>query len=216
MIGPSLGSKPRGKEVRIVCCFYIEVWYGGGLLRGTGYLSTEAEEKQKEVWPTIPRFIYHDPWCTRSTANISQQAEDAEQWLLDHLNECGDDQAILSTRNDQTFDYATIRAIVVNERQNGGKTASHYRKHRTEQKLKSQEIAPPLDGLTEERNIVSTTHEVPGAQNPIHCTTNSYTIQSMVKLNYGTVEYRHWTSYKTIPQDRQLDCVFDDFFDSCW
>lgn len=95
-----------------------------------------------------------------------------------------------------------------------------------EQELKKS-VVIPLDGLTEERNIVSTTHEVLANAEPdttLYIATNNtvvlYTIQAyMVKLSdYCTVEYRHYTgtNYKTIRQDENgnLTGDTDGFFDT--
>ena len=95
-----------------------------------------------------------------------------------------------------------------------------------EQELKKSEIIP-LDGLTEERNIVSTTHEVLANADPdttLYIATNNtvalYTIQAYaVKLSdYVTVEYRHYkgTNYKTIRQDEHGNLIgdTDGFFDT--
>ena len=68
-------------------------------------------------------IYYHDPWRTRSTyarQYITTSAEDAEQWLLDHLDEwySDDDQEIdyvVDQGLEQTFDYMTIEMIVVND-----------------------------------------------------------------------------------------------------
>lgn len=97
-------------------------------------------------------------------------------------------------------------------------------------KIPEQELARsviiPLDGLTEERNIASTTHEVLANTEPdstLYIATNNtvalYTIRAyMVKLSdYGTIEYRHYTgaSYKTIHQDKNGNLIgdVDGFFD---
>lgn len=95
-----------------------------------------------------------------------------------------------------------------------------------EQELKKSEIIP-LDGLTEEHNIVSTTHEILANADPdttLYIATNNtvalYTIQAYaVKLSdYVTVEYRHYkgTNYKTIRQDERGNLIgnTDGFFDT--
>lgn len=111
----------------------------------------------------------------------------------------------------------------------GGKAyVSHRCKHRKnpEQEL-ARSVIIPLDGLTEEHNIASTTHEVLANAEPdstLYIATNNtvalYTIRAyMVKLSdYGTVEYRHYTgtSYKTIHQDKNGNLIgeTDGFFDT--
>ena len=68
-------------------------------------------------------IYYHDPWRTRSTYSrqyITTSAEDAEQWLLDHLDEwySDDDQEIddvIEQGLEQTFNYMTIEMIIVND-----------------------------------------------------------------------------------------------------
>lgn len=95
-----------------------------------------------------------------------------------------------------------------------------------EQELKKS-VVIPLDGMTEERNIASTTHEVLANTEPdttLYIATNNtvalYTIRAyMAKLNeYGTVEYRHYTgtTYKTIHQSEHGDLIgdVDGFFDT--
>ena len=95
-----------------------------------------------------------------------------------------------------------------------------------EQELKKS-VVIPLDGITEERNIASTTHEVLANAEPnttLYIATNNtialYTIRAyMAKLSeYGTVEYRHYTgtTYKTIHQNEHGDLIgdVDGFFDT--
>lgn len=95
-----------------------------------------------------------------------------------------------------------------------------------EQELKKS-VTIPLDGLTEERNIVSTTHEVLAnaeTDTTLYIATNNtialYTIRAyMAKLSeYGTVECRHYTgtTYKTIRQGEHGDLIgdVDGFFDT--
>lgn len=91
----------------------------------------------------------------------------------------------------------------------------------------ARSVIIPLDGLTEERNIASTTHEVLANAEPdstLYIATNNtvvlYTIRAYTtKLNeYGTVEYRHYTgtTYKTIRQGEHSDLIgeVDGFFDT--
>lgn len=91
----------------------------------------------------------------------------------------------------------------------------------------ARSVIIPLDGLTEERNIASTTHEVLANAEPdstLYIATNNnvvlYTIRAyMAKLSeYGTVEYRHYTgtTYKTIRQGEHGDLIgeVDGFFDT--
>lgn len=95
-----------------------------------------------------------------------------------------------------------------------------------EQELKKS-VVVPLDGLTEERNIASTTHEVLANAEPdstLYIATNNtvvlYTIQAYaVKLSdYCTVEYRNYkgTNYNTIRQDERGNLIgdTDGFFDT--
>lgn len=95
-----------------------------------------------------------------------------------------------------------------------------------EQELKKS-VVVPLDGLTEERNIASTTHEVLANAKPdstLYIATNNtvvlYTIQAYaVKLSdYCTVEYRNYkgTNYNTIRQDERGNLIgdTDGFFDT--
>lgn len=95
-----------------------------------------------------------------------------------------------------------------------------------EQELKKS-VVIPLDGLTEERNIASTTHEVLANAEPdstLYITTNNtivlYTIRAYaVKLSdYCTVEYRNYkgTNYNTIRQDERGNLIgdTDGFFDT--
>lgn len=95
-----------------------------------------------------------------------------------------------------------------------------------EQEL-ARSVIIPLDGLTEERNIASTTHEVLANAEPdstLYIATNNtvvlYTIRAyMAKLSeYRTVEYRHYTgtTYKTIRQDERGNLIgeVDGFFDT--
>lgn len=90
----------------------------------------------------------------------------------------------------------------------------------------ARSVIIPLDGLTEERNIASTTHEVLANAEPdttLYIATNNtvalYTIRAyVVKLSeYVTVEYRHYTgtNYKTIRQGEHGDLIgdVDSFFD---
>lgn len=90
----------------------------------------------------------------------------------------------------------------------------------------ARSVIIPLDGLTEERNIASTTHEVlANAEHDttLYIATNNtvalYTIRAyVVKLSeYVTVEYRHYTgtNYKTIRQGEHGDLIgdVDGFFD---
>lgn len=90
----------------------------------------------------------------------------------------------------------------------------------------ARSVIIPLDGLTEERNIASTTHEVLANAEPdstLYIATNNtvvlYTIRAyMAKLSeYGTVEYRHYTgtTYKTIRQNERGNLIgdTDGFFD---
>lgn len=68
-------------------------------------------------------IYYHDPWRTRSTyarQYITTSAEDAEQWLLDHLDEWyGDDDELIDDIIEQgfaqNFHYMTIQIIIVKE-----------------------------------------------------------------------------------------------------
>ena len=91
----------------------------------------------------------------------------------------------------------------------------------------ARSVIIPLDGLTEERNIASTTHEVLANAEPdstLYIATNNtvvlYTIRAyMVKLSdYVTVEYRHYTgtTYKTIHQGEHGELIgdVDGFFDT--
>lgn len=91
----------------------------------------------------------------------------------------------------------------------------------------ARSVIIPLDGLTEERNIASTTHEVLANAEPgttLYIATNNtvalYTIRAyMAKLSdYVTVEYRHYTgtNYKTIHQGEHGDLIgdVDGFFDT--
>ena len=72
---------------------------------------------------TLFEIYYHDPWHTRSTYSrqyITTSAEDAEQWLLDPLDEWyGDDDQeidyIIDQGLNQTFNYMSIETIVVND-----------------------------------------------------------------------------------------------------
>ena len=95
-----------------------------------------------------------------------------------------------------------------------------------EQELKKS-VVIPLDGLTEERNIVSTTHEVLANAEPdstLYIATNNtvvlYTIRAYtVKLSdYCTVEYRNYKekNYNTIRQDEHGNLIgdTDGFFDT--
>lgn len=95
-----------------------------------------------------------------------------------------------------------------------------------EQELKKS-VVIPLDGLTEERNIASTTHEVLANAEPdttLYIATNNtvaiYTIRAYTtKLSdYVTVEYRHYTgtTHKTIRQGEHGDLIGDvnGFFDT--
>lgn len=90
----------------------------------------------------------------------------------------------------------------------------------------ARSVIIPLDGLTEERNIVSTAHEVLANAEPdstLYIATNNtvalYTIRAYtVKLsNCVTVAYRHYTgtTYKTIHQGEHGDLIgnVDGFFD---
>lgn len=95
-----------------------------------------------------------------------------------------------------------------------------------EQEL-ARSVIIPLDGLTEERNIASTTHEVLAnaeLDSTLYIATNNtvalYTIRAYTaKLSdYVTVEYRHYTgtTYKTIHQGEHGDLIgdVDGFFDT--
>ena len=95
-----------------------------------------------------------------------------------------------------------------------------------EQELKKS-VVIPLDGLTEEHNIASTTHEVLANAElgtTLYIATNNtvalYTIRAYVaKLSdYVNVEYRHYagTTYKTIHQGEHGDLIgdVDGFFDT--
>lgn len=95
-----------------------------------------------------------------------------------------------------------------------------------EQELKKSVIIP-LDGMTEESTIASTTHEVLANAEPdtiLYIATNNtialYTIRAYaVKLSdYVTVEYRRYkgTNYKTIRQDEHGNLIgdTDGFFDT--
>lgn len=72
---------------------------------------------------TLFEIYYHDPWRTRATyarQYITTSADDATQWLLDHLDEWyGDDDQeidyIIDQGLDQTFHYMTIETIVIND-----------------------------------------------------------------------------------------------------
>lgn len=72
---------------------------------------------------TLFEIYYHDPWRTRSTyarQYITTSAEDAEQWLLDNLDEWYDDDDeliddIVEQGLKQTFNYMTIKIIIVKE-----------------------------------------------------------------------------------------------------
>ena len=72
---------------------------------------------------TLFEIYYHDPWRTRSTyarQYITTSADDAAQWLLEHLDEWyGDDdpeiQCIVSQALDQEFTFMTINAINIYE-----------------------------------------------------------------------------------------------------
>ena len=90
----------------------------------------------------------------------------------------------------------------------------------------ARSVIIPLDGLTEESTIASTTHEVLANAEPdttLYIATNNtvalYTIRAyVVKLSeYVTVEYRHYTgtNYKTIRQGEHGDLIgdVDGFFD---
>lgn len=91
----------------------------------------------------------------------------------------------------------------------------------------ARSVIIPLDGLTEEHNIASTTHEVLANAEPdttLYIATNNtialYTIRAYIaKLSdYVTVEYRHYigTTYKTIHQGEHGDLIgdVDGFFDT--
>lgn len=90
----------------------------------------------------------------------------------------------------------------------------------------ARSVIIPLDGLTEEHNIASTTHEVLANAEPdstLYIATNNtvalYTIRAYMVKNSdsGNVEYRHHTgtTYKTIRQGERGDLIgdVDGFFD---
>lgn len=72
---------------------------------------------------TLFEIYYHDPWRTRSTyarQYITTSADDAAQWLLDHLDEWyGDDDQeiddVIEQGLEQTFNYMTVEMIIVND-----------------------------------------------------------------------------------------------------
>ena len=91
----------------------------------------------------------------------------------------------------------------------------------------SQSIILPIDSLTEERNIVSMTHEVLSNVEPdstLCIATNNtialYTIRAYMTKHYdeGTIEYRHYNgaNYKSIRQGERGDLIgnVDNFFDA--
>ena len=90
-----------------------------------------------------------------------------------------------------------------------------------------QSIVIPLDGMTKEHNIVSTTHEVLANAEPdttLYIATNNtvalYTIRAYMAKHSdnATIEYRHYTgaNYKTIHQGEHGDLIgdVDGFFDT--
>lgn len=91
----------------------------------------------------------------------------------------------------------------------------------------SRSIILPIDSLTEERNIVSMTHEVLSNVEPdstLCIATNNtitlYTIRAYMTKHYdeGTIEYRHYNgaNYKSIRQGERGDLIgnVDNFFDA--
>ena len=91
----------------------------------------------------------------------------------------------------------------------------------------ARSVVLPIDGLTEERNIVSMTHEVLSNVEPdsaLYIATNNtiaiYTIQAYMTKHYdeGTIEYRHYegSTYKSIRQDEHGNLIGDvnNFFDT--
>lgn len=91
----------------------------------------------------------------------------------------------------------------------------------------ARSVIIPLDGLTEERNIASTTHEVLANAEPdstLYIATNNtvalYTIRAYMAKHSdnATVKYRHYTgtTYKTICQGERGDLIgdVDGFFDA--
>ena len=91
----------------------------------------------------------------------------------------------------------------------------------------SRSIELPIDGLTEEQNIVSMTHETLSNAEPnstLYIATNNtiaiYTIRAYMTEHdgEGTVEYRHYegVTYKTIYQGEHGDFINppEGFFDT--
>lgn len=72
---------------------------------------------------TLFEIYYHDPWRTRATyarQYITTSVEDAERWLLEHLDEWYDDDDeliddIVEQGLTQNFHYMTIQIIIVKE-----------------------------------------------------------------------------------------------------
>ena len=68
-------------------------------------------------------IYYHDPWRTRSTytrQHITTSEEDAEQWLLDNLDDwyCDNDPEIdyiVDQGLEQAFNYMTIETSTIND-----------------------------------------------------------------------------------------------------
>lgn len=68
-------------------------------------------------------IYYHDPWRTRTTyasQYITTSADDAAQWLIEHLDEWyGDDDQeiddVIEQGLEQTFNYMTVEMIIVKE-----------------------------------------------------------------------------------------------------
>ena len=73
---------------------------------------------------TLYEVYYHDAWRTNSTygrQHITTSAEDAEQWLLENIEEWYDEDDdpkidyIVDQALNQEFTYMTIKTIVVND-----------------------------------------------------------------------------------------------------
>ncbi len=72
---------------------------------------------------TLYEVYYHDPWRTYSTyarQYITTSPQDAEQWLLDNLDDwyCDNDSAIdslLDQALDKEFTYMTVTTITIND-----------------------------------------------------------------------------------------------------
>lgn len=72
---------------------------------------------------TLYEIYYHDPWRTRSTYGrqyITTNPQDAEQWLLDNLDDwyCDNDSEIdslLDQALNKEFTYMTVTTITIND-----------------------------------------------------------------------------------------------------